>query len=195
MACCYNGKALISKKCTSHRWLGPTPRIQPGPLCLGTLSAQAWGLLGPASTFLSLFVLFFAEPEKRCTRDPSQKHPRGPTTSKEKDTTEALPHTDVPPVPATEAKTHWPQPLLFFFFQSERDSSAFRTQRLSGLPEPCLQKATANTQKRKNKRRKIPPPCPQSEEQRGKGGRGARGRRPGAPLFCLPFIPAECSNT
>lgn len=116
LACCYNGKALISKKCTSHRWLGPTPRIQPGPLCLGALSAQAWSLLGPASTFLSLFVLFFAEPEKRCTRDPSQKHPRGPTTSKEKDTTEALPHTDVPPVPATEAKTHWPQPFLFFFF-------------------------------------------------------------------------------
>lgn len=108
-------KPQYPKKCTSRRWLCPTPRIQPEP------DPFVWEHFLPKSgaflvlqAHLSLFIRFFAEPGKGYTRDPSQKHPRGLTTSKEKDTTKALPHTDVLPVPATEVKTPWPQPLLFF---------------------------------------------------------------------------------
>lgn len=154
---------------------------------MGTSSAQAWGLLGPASTFLSIFVYFFAEPAKRYTRDPSQKHPGDLTISKE-DTTEALPHTDILPVPATEVKTHWPQPLLFFFNLKETPQHS-ELNVLSGLPEPRLQKATAKTKKKEKQTHRNPPSSP-PKLSRGRGAERERGtRRTGKAAGCSPFLP------
>jgi len=61
-------------------------------------------------------------------------------------------------------------------------------------------KGNSKHKKGKTKPQPLPPlPSPQGkvpgEVRGGKGGQGARGSRLLAPLFCLPFISAECSNT
>lgn len=188
MGCCCHGKALISKKCTSRRWLCPTPRIQPEP------DPFVWehflpkpGAFLVLQAHLSLFIRFFAEPGKGYTRDPSQKHPRGLTTSKEKDTTKALPHTDVLPVPATEVKTPWPQPLLFFPISKRLLSIQNSTFKWAAGASPP--KGNSKDKKKEKQTHKNPPSPPRKPS----GGRGAereRGtRHTGKAAGCSPFLP------
>lgn len=192
LGCCYHGKALISKKCTSHRWLCPTPRIQhePDPFVWEHFLPKPGAFL-VLQAHLSLFICFFAEPGKGYTRDPSQKHPRGLTTSKEKDTTPRRCPTQTYSVSQLRKLKPTGHSLFSFFFLSERDSSAFRTQRLSGLLEPRLQKATANTKKKKKEKQthKNPPSLPPklSGERGAERERGMR--HTGKAAGCSPFLP------
>lgn len=157
-----------------HPWIQPRIQPEPDPFVWEHFLPKPGAFL-VLQAHLSLFIRFFAEPGKN-THVTHHKNIHEASPPQKRRT----PPSHCPTQTDSLSQLRKLKPTgrnLFSFFQSERDSSAFRAQRSSGLPEPRLQKATSKHKKKKskNKRTEIPPPLPAPKAERRARSREGKG--------------------